>query len=659
MLSQAHISSDTQLGANVVAGGGATFRVWTPRALKVYLNGTFGGVTYSGQDPSCLLVKDAQGFWGGYESGARSGDTYRFWVTGTGSAGYKRDPYARALDPTGFPDSGSIICGAQEYPWHDSSFQTPDFSNLVVYQVHIGTYAISRPGVPSNFLDLVGKIPYLQALGINMLQPLPVDEQEANPNMGYGGADLFSPDFPYVCGNPVLLNSYLGTINILLAAKSQLPLTLRDITPAPAQLKVLVDLCHLYGIAVAFDVVYNHAGGFSVNGALDDNCLYYMDRIPNVGNQNDSLYFTDQDRGTGGLAFAMWNRPVTQYLLDNARTFIKEFHADGFRYDEVGTLLSCNQGSGWNFCRELTSENRVLQNRVLQNAEFWPGSHSGIPDSQPPIVQAASDGGAGFDAVQADALRSALRGAISQAAAGASASVSMSNIANALYPPGFDHAWRAVTCIENHDLVYAGRDPRIPALADGSDHRSWYARSRTRLAMSILLTSPGIPQLFMGQEFLEDKSWNESPTGPNLLWWDGLNKGLDRAMADHLRFTQDLLRLRWTYNSLRGELVQPFLINDYDRVIGFHRWLEGSGDDVIVIASLAEQTKWNYPVGFPFGGFWKEVFNSDVYDHWVNPQVAGNGSGVWASGRGLQGFAASALVVIPANGVVAFAPAAS
>jgi hypothetical protein len=60
-----------------------------------------------------------------------------------------------------------------------------------------------------------------------------------------------------------------------------------------------------------------------------------------------------------------------------------------------------------------------------------------------------------------------------------------------------------------------------------------------------------------------------------------------------------------------------------DRVIAFHRWLEGTGQDVIVIASFAESTWWNYELCFPVGGFWKEVFNSDVYDHWVNPWVAG------------------------------------
>ena len=54
--------------------------------------------------------------------------------------------------------------------------------------------------------------------------------------------------------------------------------------------------------------------------------------------------------------------------------------------------------------------------------------------------------------------------------------------------------------------------------------------------------------------------------------------------------------------------------------------------DVIMVASFAENTWWNYNLGFPVGGFWNEVFNSDVYDNWVNPWVAGNGTGVWANG---------------------------
>jgi 1,4-alpha-glucan branching enzyme len=83
--------------------------------------------------------------------------------------------------------------------------------------------------------------------------------------------------------------------------------------------------------------------------------------------------------------------------------------------------------------------------------------------------------------------------------------------------------------------------------------------------------------------------------------------------------------------------------------------LEGSGQDVVVVASLAESTYWGYNLGFPAAGFWKEIFNSDVYDHFVNPMVAGNGGGVSANGPGMHGFSTSATIVIPGNGVLVFA----
>jgi 1,4-alpha-glucan branching enzyme len=591
MLSQDNISTATPTGTKILPDG-ASFRVWAPRATAVYLNGSFGDKVYNEQTADRLLSKDASGYWTGFQVGARDGDQYRFLVTGEGSSGYKRDPYARELAPCGFPNCSSILRPSGAYPWHDSGFRTPDFSDMIVYQLHIGTYAIRDAGIASNLLDVACKLPYLAALGVNVLQPLPIDEQEANPSMGYGGADLFSPDFPYIAADSDL-PGYLATMNGLLAAKQLARLQLEDIRSGPAQLKVFVDLCHVHGIAVVFDVVYNHAGGFSVNNQLDDNCIYYFDRAPDHGNNNDSLYFTDQDRGTGGLAFALWNADVCQFLSDNASHYIEEYHADGFRYDEISILLSTNQGSGWEFCRTLTTQLRNLQPRILQNAEFWPGEFSDIPSTALPVIAPASAGGAGFDVVQHDDLRNAVRSAVGAASGGASASVSMSAIRGALYPPAFDHAWRAVTCVENHDLVMAGRSPRIPTLADASNHRSWYARSRSRFASAVLLTAPGIPQLFMGQEFLEDKPWNTNPGGPNLLWWDGLNSGADRAMTDHLRFTQDLIRLRQNQPALRSDNVNAFYCSDTDRILAFHRWLEGTGQDVIVIASLSESTWWS------------------------------------------------------------------
>jgi 1,4-alpha-glucan branching enzyme len=652
VLSQQHISVQTPTGATLIADG-ATFRVWAPEASAVYLHGIFSGQVFDQLAADRLLQKGDRGYWTGYQDGARDGDRYRFWVQGAGSNGYKRDPYARELDPQGFPNSFNILRAGDAFPWHDQDFVTPDFSDMIIYQLHVGTFAISKPGVPSNFLDVALKIPYLADLGINVLQTLPVDEQEAHPSMGYGGADLFSPDFPYVAVEN--LPFYLAKLNELYAARGRSAITLADIQSGPDQLKALVDLCHIHGIAVIFDVVYNHAGGFTVDGQLDDVCLYYMDRRVNHGNNNDSLYFTDQDRGTGGLAFALWNADVAKLLIDNARYYLEERHADGFRYDEISTLISTSQGSGWEFCRALTSGLRGFRNRVLQNAEFWAGRFADIPGSALPVVAPAAAGGMGFDVVQHDFLRNVLRGAVGAASGGANANVSMSSIAAALYPPGFDHAWRAVTGVENHDLVLANRDPRLPTLADSSNHRSWYARSRSRVATSILLTAPGIPQIFMGQEFLEDRPWDVDPNGPNLLSWSVLDAPSDSSMRDHLRFTRDLIRLRRDLPALRSDNVHAFYQSDQDRVMAYHRWREGTGDDVIVVASFAETTRTGYEIGFPSRGFWKERFNSDVYDHWVNPQVAGNGGGVVAEGRALHGFATSAPIVIPANAVVVFA----
>ena len=657
MISQANISPNTPMGANLVSGGGATFRAWAPVASAVYINGTFGGAAMMGQTANLQLAKDANGYWTGFVAAAQEGDPYQFWVVGPGGAGPKRDPYARELAPAAaFPNCNSLIRSATAYPWHDSAFVTPDFSSMIIYQLHVGTYAPSAPGVASTFLDVIGKIPYLVALGVNVLQPLPIDEMETDPSMGYNGADLFSPDFPYVVTDTTALNSYLATINTLLTAKGFSGLGLSDITPGPAQLKALVDLCHVYGIAVAFDVVYNHAGGFTVKGTLDDNCIYYWDRARNVGNNNDSLYFTDQDRGTGGLSFALWKNDVCQFLINNALYYINEFHVDGFRYDEISDLISMNCDSGWAFCRNLTSTLRYVKPRLLQNAEFWPGEAGNYPKSSQSIVTPTANGGAGFDVVQHDGLRSAVRGAVQAASFGKDASINFDAIAGNLYPQGLAHGWQAVSCVENHDIVKVGTDLRLPALADGSkNHESWHARSRSRFATGLLLTAPGIPQLFMGQEFLEDKQWSWDPTSSNLIWWAGLNAGTDTARVNHLRFTQDLIRLRWNYPALRGDNVNPFHVHDQNRVIGIQRWLEGSGQDVIVVATLAEVTWYNYGIGFPFAGPWREVFNSDVYDNWVNPIVAGNGGGINASGAPLHCLPASANIVIPANGFIVFA----
>jgi 1,4-alpha-glucan branching enzyme len=287
-----------------------------------------------------------------------------------------------------------------------------------------------------------------------------------------------------------------------------------------------------------------------------------------------------------------------------------------------------------------------MRPRAIQNAEHWPVDNN--------IVTPVASGGAGFDVIQHDGLRNAVRGAVGQASAGAGAYVDLDSVAANLFPYAVAQGWQAVACIENHDIVKVGEEPRIPSLADGSNPLSWYARSRSRVAMTLLITAPGIPQIFMGQEFLESKQWDDDPRGPNLISWPGSGSA-DKPKNDYLRFSQDLIHLRWNQAALRGNAINVFHVHDQNRVIAFHRWIPDVGRDVVIAASLNESTYYGYAIGFPISGVWHEVFNSDVYDNFVNPMVAGNGGSIDAAGGPMHGLPTSAAIVIPANGVVVFA----
>jgi 1,4-alpha-glucan branching enzyme len=274
------------------------------------------------------------------------------------------------------------------------------------------------------------------------------------------------------------------------------------------------------------------------------------------------------------------------------------------------------------------------------------------------VLRSRANRGAGFDAVVASGLREAIRGVVAQAAHGRDAHVNFDALRDALYPP-FGASWHAVQHLENQDIVRINNDsdrqPRVPALGDASNPRSWYARSRSRVANGLLLTAPGIPMLFMGQELLEDKYWSDSPNyyENTLIWWDGLNS--DTAMRDHLRFLRELIAIRKRLPALRSDHINVFHVHGDNRVLAFHRWTDGLSEDVVVVVSLREQAWWRYDLGFPRSGEWAELFNSDVYDGWVNPNTAGNGGRIFATGPPLHGFPISASVVIPANGIVVFA----
>jgi 1,4-alpha-glucan branching enzyme len=647
-MSTTRTQGDVKMGANLVPGG-VTFRLWAPSAQNVYVltGAQLQAAEQSGfqPGPDSAMFSLGDGSWSAYVAGLGDGTPYRFWVMGKGSTGLKRDPRARELGTApAYPVCDCIIRDEARYPWHDEAFRAPAFNDLILYQLHIGTYyAVDAQGQDKRrtigkFLDLLDRIDYLSDLGINGVQLMPVQEYPSETSRGYNGLDLYSPEIDYQVEDRQELLRYLNKANALLAAYGKPPLTPDQLSAGQDQLKCVVDLFHLKGIAVLFDLVFNHAGpGFN------DQCFKFLDR-QQYGDDNRSLYFTDQS-WVGGNIFAYWNQDVRQFLIDNVKQCVEEYHIDGVRYDEV-TVIDANGGG--RFCQDVSSTARAEKPQAIQIAEYWGGDRAAAIRSAP--------NGLGFDAAWSDKVRLGVRTAVQQAGGGYDASVDMQALLGCLYrPDGFDAAWRAVNMLEDHDVVFAGRDLRMARLADTNDARSWFARSRARLAMGLLMAAPGIPQIFMGQEILEDKQWSDDINfhADLLIWWDGL--GVDAVMKDYHAFCRDVIHLRAALRGLRGDSMNAWVTNEQDRVIAIHRWIDLVGEDVLFVANFQETNRYGYRVGFPSGGLWREIFNSDFYDGFPNPQVVGNdGSIVVEGGEGWNGMPASAAITLPANGFVVF-----
>jgi 1,4-alpha-glucan branching enzyme len=641
------------MGATVWSDG-TGFRTWAPNAKNVSV--VAGSALATSGNPSWRpapedgLAPLGDGSWGGFLSGTGSGDSYMFFVEGAGSSGWKRDPFARELTASpAFPDSYCIVRDPQNYSWHDEAWRPPRFNDLIIYQLHVGTWwaqdemgrdvRIERGGT---FLDVAEKLEHLQRLGVNAIQLLPIQEFETAFSMGYNGVDYFSPEGAYFIPSEQIAWR-LASVNRMLGRFGKQALTAVELSQGINQLKCLVDLCHLHGIAVIFDLVYNHAGG-----GFDDRSIWFYDRQM-TDNQNNSLFFTDQG-WAGGQIFAYWNDGVSQFLIDNARFLLTEFRIDGIRYDEVRVI---ENNGGRQFCQRLTDAVRAANPAAIQIAEYWNEDRASALRSLPQ--------GLGFDAELGDGLRDALRDLLGQASAGASAALRLSAAASALaVPAAIPEGWRLVQCLENQDMTYAPHSDaaRVATLADSSDRRSWYARSRSRAATGLLFAAPGIPALFMGQEFMEDKNWSDNRHVDGLIWWEGLD-GTNSAMRDFMRFIADLIQVRRSQPALCGSGARVSRAENFDRVIVLHRWIEGQRLDVIVVANLAEQPKLGYAIGLPFAGDWRELLNSDVYDSFPNPAPVGNGGRVRAWSEPLDGFSAKAAVTIPANGVIVLAPSGS
>ena len=214
---------------------------------------------------------------------------------GVDARGQVGDRYLIRLDGAKFPcpasryqlqdlHGASMVVSAKGFPWTDRAWQRPAFRDLVIYELHIGTFSDE-----GTFRGVNEHLPHLRDLGINAIELMPIADFPGERNWGYDGVRLFAPARVY------------GT---------------------PDELRALVEAAHAHGIAVILDVVYNHFGP-------DGN--YLREFSPD--------YFESRHHTPWGEAINFGNRTVRDYYVSNLAYWMRDFHIDGFRLDATHEIF--------------------------------------------------------------------------------------------------------------------------------------------------------------------------------------------------------------------------------------------------------------------------------------------------------------------------------
>ena len=265
------------VGAEVIAGDLASFRVWAPKCqrVEVVLESAPGA-------PAFTLEKEP----GGYHSGtvrASVGSLYRFRVDGKTTL--FPDPVSR-FQPEG-PHGPSQVVDPNAFRWSDASWRGVGLEGQVIYELHIGTF--TQQGTWAAAGD---QLEELAGVGITVLEIMPVADFPGQFGWGYDGVNLFAPTRLY---------------------------------GSPDDFRRFVDRAHSLGIGVILDVVYNHIGP-------DGNYLkefapsYFTDRYKNEW--GEALNFDGPDSG-----------PVREFFTSNAGYWVREFHLDGLRLDATQQMF--------------------------------------------------------------------------------------------------------------------------------------------------------------------------------------------------------------------------------------------------------------------------------------------------------------------------------
>jgi 1,4-alpha-glucan branching enzyme len=560
-----------QFGAAVRAGGGSFVRVWAPNAIAVGVIGDFCAWSEAAAVP---LAAAGGGFWEGPVPALAADGRYELLLTrGDGVLLHRLDPAARDTDSSSLDN------------WHNKSwvvdttqawrpFQTPSFDDLIIYQCHVGSMSGYRDGhvalgEVASFAQLETKLGYIRGLGFNAIALLPVQEFRANRSWGYNPALFFA------------LESAYGK---------------------PAELRSLVDACHAQGLAVIFDVVFNHISD-------DDSSFFHFDeRADGTGDSYLGTFKTPW-----GMAPAFWQQGLRDFFLANAAMYLGEYRGDGLRFDSTRTMEDARGlgNDGWEFMQYLTWELKRLFPGKYLIAEHLPDHES--------IIRSA-----GFHATWA-------KGPFDWAVAALEGNDPVGNLERLLgndFGPGqrYPFSWSTIKYLMgSHDEcgdMDGGRKGKRWFVQRFGGRDNWHARAKARLAWTLNVAITGTPMMFMGGECHLDGYWHDGQDANGDHRFDWSRAGDPTGMA--MRFlVQAANQARWDHVALRNGKLQV-THRDPSGVLAFKRWND-AGDVVLVVVNASDRsyTGQSYGVATGQSGRWQQLLCSQ--DAWFGGwDCAGN-----------------------------------
>ena len=425
-----------------------------------------------GREVPMQLAED--GWWVARDEHAGPGSRYGFRLDGSPPYPDPRSP----SQPDG-PDGLSQVVDHGSFPWSDSGWKGLIVQGAVLYEMHVGTFT---PG--GTFDSAAEKLPLLAELGVDAVELMPVAEFPGERGWGYDGVDLYAPHRAY---------------------------------GGPEGLKRFVDACHAHGIGVVIDVVYNHLGPSG-------------NYLPRFG-----PYFSDSHHTNWGAAVNFdgpGSEEVRRFVVDNALSWLRDYHADGLRLDAVHAIID---DSAVHVLEQMAEEVDALRTHLRRPLTLV--AETDLND--PRFVRSREAGGYGIDAAWADEWHHALHAALTGDTSGYYEDFgSLEHVGKALRQAWvYDGTWSAhrrrrhgrspaglaghrfVVFTQNHDQVgNRAVGERLPALT--SEGRLW-------VAAALLLTGPFTPMLFQGEE------WGS--TSPFLYFTDHPDPELARAVTDGRR----------------------------------------------------------------------------------------------------------------------------